>query len=169
MAKPADTAAIAEGMYVAHHRWLQARLRSKLGNSEEAADLVQNTFVQVLTSQELDCIKEPRAYLTTIAQNLLANHFRRQALERAYLEALAALPEVVAPSPETRTLALETLLEVDRLLSGVPKQARQAFLMAQIDRMTHAEIASALGISIATVKRRILVAAQRCYFSELLD
>lgn len=166
MSQPADAAAIAETMYVAHHRWLLVRLRNKLGNNEEAADLVQNTFVQVLTSRELDRIKEPRAYLTTIAQNLLANYFRRQALERAYLEALASLPEAMAPSVETRAIALETLQEVDRLLAGVP---RQAFLMAQVDGMTHAEIAQALDISIATVKRRILVAAQRCYFADLLD
>lgn len=169
MAKPADTAAIAESMYVAHHRWLLARLRSKLGSSDDAADLVQNTFVQVLTSCELDRIQEPRAFLTTIAQNLLANHFRRQAVERAYQDALAALPEAVAPSPETRAVVLEALLEVDRLLAGVPKQARQAFFMAQIDGMTHAEIAAALDISVATVKRRILMAAQRCYFADLLD
>lgn len=169
MSQPADAAAIAETMYVAHHRWLLVRLRNKLGNNEEAADLVQNTFVQVLTSRELDRIKEPRAYLTTIAQNLLANYFRRQALERAYLDALASLPEAMAPSAETRAIALETLQEVDRLLAGVPRQARQAFLMAQVDGMTHAEIAQALDISIATVKRRILVAAQRCYFADLLD
>ncbi|MGO3742403.1 sigma-70 family RNA polymerase sigma factor [Kerstersia sp.] len=166
---PADTALIAETMYVTHHRWLFARLRSKLGCSDDAADIVQHTFLQVLTSSELNSVKEPRAYLTTIAQNLLANHFRRRAIERAYLDALATLPEAVAPSPEIRMLALETLLEIDRLLSGVALQARQAFLMAQIDGMTHAEIAAALGISVPTVKRRILVAAQRCYFSGLLD
>jgi RNA polymerase sigma-70 factor (ECF subfamily) len=41
----------------------------------------------------------PRAYLTTIAQRLLSNHLRRRQIERAYLEALGALPDPVAPPP----------------------------------------------------------------------
>jgi RNA polymerase sigma-70 factor (ECF subfamily) len=38
-------------------------------------------------------VQEPRAYLTTIARNLLINHVRRRAIEQAYLDALALMPE----------------------------------------------------------------------------
>ncbi|TPE71046.1 RNA polymerase subunit sigma, partial [Burkholderia pseudomallei] len=79
-----------------------------------------------------------RAFLTTVAQRVLYNHWRRERLERAYLDALAQWPEAVAPSPETRAVLFETLVEVDRMLDGLPAVVRRAFLLAQLDGMTHA-------------------------------
>ncbi len=153
-------------LYRDHHGWLQGWLRKKLGNAFDAADLAQDTFVRVLRAPGLDAVQEPRAYLATIARNLLINHVRRRAIERAYLDALALLPEPVAPSPEARLIVLETLIEIDRRLSGLPAQAKQAFLLAQLEGLGQAEIAAELGISLSTVKRHLAKAATRCFFPE---
>ncbi len=153
-------------MYAEHHGWLLARLRRKLGCAFDAADLAQNTFLRVLNTPEVDRINEPRAYLTTVAQNLLINHVRRRAIEQAYLDALASLPEPVAPPPEARLMVLETLVEIDRLLDGLPVQVKKAFLLAQLEGLTHGEIAAELDISVSTVKRHLSKAALRCFFPE---
>jgi len=153
-------------LYSEHHGWLQGWLRQKLGNAFDAADLAQDTFVRVLRAPGLDRVEEPRAYLTTVARNLLINHVRRRAIERAYLDALSLLPEPVAPSPEARLVVLETLVEIDRRLSGLPAQAKQAFLLAQLEGLGQAEIAAELGISVSTVKRHLAKAAMRCFFPE---
>ncbi|MBV8624203.1 MAG: RNA polymerase subunit sigma, partial [Herbaspirillum sp.] len=34
-----------EALYCDHHSWLQGWLRRRLGNSEQAADLAQDTFL----------------------------------------------------------------------------------------------------------------------------
>jgi RNA polymerase sigma-70 factor (ECF subfamily) len=153
-------------LYSEHHGWLQGWLRKKLGNAFDAADLAQDTFVRVLRAPGLDRVEEPRAYLTTVARNLLINHVRRRAIERAYLDALSLLPEPVTPSPEARLVVLETLVEIDRRLSGLPAQAKQAFLLAQLEGLGQAEIAAELGISVSTVKRHLAKAAMRCFFPE---
>lgn len=90
-----------EVIYSDHHGWLVNFLRRKLGNIDNADDLAQDTFARILTARDTDVIREPRAYLTTIAARLTAQYFRRLALERAYLDALAGMPEETAPSPET--------------------------------------------------------------------
>jgi len=36
-------------LYVAHHGWLQAWLRRRLGDAHQAADLAQDTFVRLLS------------------------------------------------------------------------------------------------------------------------
>ncbi|XAH21245.1 sigma-70 family RNA polymerase sigma factor [Xylophilus sp. GW821-FHT01B05] len=153
-------------LYTDHHGWLQGWLRKKLGNAFDAADLAQDTFLRVLRAPGIDRINEPRAYLTTIARNLLINHVRRRAIEQAYLDALALLPESVAPSPEARLMVLETLVEIDRRLDGLAAQAKQAFLLAQLEGLGQAEIAAELGISLSTVKRHLTKAAMRCFFPE---
>ncbi|MES2533549.1 MAG: sigma-70 family RNA polymerase sigma factor [Pseudomonadota bacterium] len=154
-------------LYVDHHGWLNGWLRKRLGNATHAADLAQDTFMRLLTREEPVAAREPRAFLTTVAQRVLFNHYRRQQLEQAYLEALAHAPQAVALSPEARAMLLETLDEIDRLLDGLPAPVRRAFLMAQLEGLKQSEIADALGVSVTTVKRYLVQAGVQCYFAAL--
>ncbi|MBP0939119.1 sigma-70 family RNA polymerase sigma factor [Pseudomonas alliivorans] len=163
-AHPAITHTV-DGLFRAHNAWLTGWLRRRLGCPHSAADLAQDTFIKVLGARDTQQIVEPRAFLTTIARRVLCNHYRRQDLERAYYQALTELPESVAPSEEERAIILETLVELDQLLDGLPGPVKSAFLMSQVDGLSHGEIASALNISIATVKRHLNKAALRCYFA----
>lgn len=167
MAHQASTLNI-ETLYCAHHGWLQDWLHRKLGNSFEAADLAHDTFMRLLSSSNTpSSLTEPRAFLTTVAQRVLANHWRREKLEKAYLEALSQTPRDLEWSPEERAVLLETLLELDYLLDGLPLIVKKTFLMTQLDGLTHAQVGQALSISVPTVKRYIAKALQRCYFADL--
>ncbi|MEG1055653.1 MAG: sigma-70 family RNA polymerase sigma factor, partial [Janthinobacterium sp.] len=79
------------------------------------------------------------------------------------------MPEPVAPPPEVRLMFLERLVELDRRLAALPAQARQAFLLVQLDGMGQQEVAAELGISLSTVKRHLARAALRCFFPEQHD
>lgn len=151
-------------LYSDHHDWLKSWLRRRLGCPEQAADLAHDTFIRILSKPEPVAIREPRAFLTRVAQGLVANFNRRQHLERAYLEALALLPEPLMPAPESQAIMFETLLEIDRLLDGLPQLVRRAFLLSQLDGLGQAEIAGQLGISIPTVKRYVAKALVACCF-----
>lgn len=149
-------------LYRDHHGWLQHWLRKKLGCSEQAADLAQDTFVRVITQRKLLELREPRAYLSTIARSLMIDLFRRRTLEQAYLETLATLPEPVAISPQTRSIIIETLLQIDALLDGLGPRAREIFLMAQLDGLSFVEIGRRLGISTNTVRKHFVRAMTHC-------
>ncbi|MBE7373299.1 sigma-70 family RNA polymerase sigma factor [Pseudomonas lopnurensis] len=150
-------------LYVDHHGWLNGWLRRHLGCNQKAADLAQDTFVRVLAKDEdMAAIREPRAYLHTIAKGLLLNHWRRRQIEQAYLDALALQPEPLAPSPEAQALIVETLLQVDALLARLPTKVRRAFLMSQLQGMTYAAIAVELGVSERMVKKYMAQAMLHC-------
>ncbi|MBN9475951.1 MAG: RNA polymerase subunit sigma [Bordetella sp. SCN 67-23] len=149
-------------LYQDHQGWLQGWLRKKLGNALDAADLVHDTYLRVLSRHELGHIREPRSYLATVAHGLMVNHLRRRDLERAYLETLAQLPEPLTPSPEARAMALEALYEIDAMLDGLPAPVRRAFLLCQLEGMTHAEIAKVLRVSVCSVRLYIGRALRQC-------
>lgn len=154
-----------EDLYIAHHGWLSAWLRRKLGCSFDAADLAQDTFMRIIASHRRGTaadMREPRAYLRTVANGLMIDLFRRRSLEQAWLEALAALPEETAISPEERLLILEALQRLDALLDALPEKVRTVFLMSQLDGMTYAAIAAELGISLRTVKRHMQQGFAQC-------
>lgn len=149
-------------LYRSHHPWLQTWLRRKLKNDQEAADLAQDTFVRLMLSKDALQLHEPRAFLVRIAHGLVVNYWRRLTLERAYLEALAAAPLNVAPSPEQRALVMEALLEIDAMLHRMPTKVREAFLLAQLSGFTYAEIGVRLGVSERMVKKYMAQAMFHC-------
>lgn len=142
-----------ENLYCEHHGWLHGWLHRKLGNTSDAADLAHDTFIRLLTRQSKSFGAEPRALLTHIAKGLVIDRWRRQDVERAYLESIAHLPEPEVPSPETRWLILEALYRIDAMLREMPSRVRQTFLLSQIDGLTYPQIAEQLGVSLITVKR----------------
>lgn len=77
-------------LYRDHHGWLAGWLRRKLGNGHDAADLAHDTFLRILAARNAAAIEEPRKYLATIAKGLVVDRFRRQSIEAAWLETLAA-------------------------------------------------------------------------------
>ena len=150
-------------LYCDHHSWLQRWLARKLGNASDAADLAHDTFLRVLSRQTARSLgSEPRALLTHIAKGLVVDRWRRQDVERAYLETIAHLPEPEVPSPETRWLILETLYRIEAMLRDLPEKTRQAFLMSQIDGLTYPQIAEELGVSLVSVKRYMRDAFLAC-------
>ncbi len=149
-------------LYRDHQPWLRHWLAGRLGCREVAADLAQDTFARLLGGRDLAGLHEPRAFLTTVAKGLVANWYRRQSLERAYLEQLAALPEAWVPSLEDQALVREALHLIDAMLDGLPAQARRVFLLSQFEGLGYAEIAQALGLSLSTVKRHMKRAFLGC-------
>ena len=127
------------------------------------ADLAQDTFLRVLLKQELLELRTPRAFLRTIARGLVIDHWRREELERAYLESIAHLPEAEAPSAETREMLLELLESIARLLDGLKPKVRSAFLLAQCEGLPHAQVAERLGVSVRSVERYVAEALFHCY------
>jgi len=107
-------------------------------------------------------LREPRAYLTTVARNLLINHVQRLSLEQAWLDAMAQLPEPLAPSPEQQLLVLEALHQIDAMLNGLPPKVREAFLLSQLDGLTYAQVAQRLDVTVRTVKRYMAQAFEQC-------
>ena len=159
-----------EGLYKDHGAWLRTWLTRRLGGATEAADLAHDTFFRLLnrqsSGQEALALNEPRAFLTTVARRVLANHWRREQLERAWLETLRALPPATVPSPEERAILMETLIEIDAMLDGLPVGAKRAFLLNQLDGLTQAQIASELGVTERTVRRYLAQAAHQVFFGD---
>ncbi|MEH6564376.1 MAG: sigma-70 family RNA polymerase sigma factor [Halopseudomonas sp.] len=150
-------------LYSEHHGWLFAWLRRKLGCADQAADVAQDTFVRVLVRNEIISNQAPKAFLSTIARGLVIDHWRRSALEKAYLEALAQLPEQYYPSAEEQHQTLQTLEQIAALLDGLKAKVRTAFLLYQLGGLSHAQIAAELGVSTRSVERYVAEALLHCY------
>lgn len=159
-----------QALYTENHDWLSRWLYSKLGCCHQAADFTHDAFVRILhkwrQQNQFPDIEQPKAYLTTIAGRLVTDHYRRQSLEKAWLDTLAGMPEAQVPSPQTLLLVRETLNEVDVMLSHFSPEIRTAFLLSQLDGLTYKQIAEQMQINERTVKRYMAKVFEECILLE---
>ncbi|APA68294.1 sigma-70 family RNA polymerase sigma factor [Janthinobacterium sp. 1_2014MBL_MicDiv] len=151
-----------EVLYSDHHGWLQGWLRRKLGNAFDAADLAHDTYLRILARGRAPAPVESRQHLAQIANGLVVDLFRRRHIEAAYADAIAAQPEAAAPTPETRALIVEALMEIDAILASLPQKVRDAFLLCKLEGLAYADIAARLDVSVSSVEKYIARALLAC-------
>lgn len=161
MSTAAYTCAI-NSLYQENQPWLRGWLYSRVGCSQAAADLAQDTFVRLLKTGKVPPQTESRRFLTRIAKGLMIDRYRRQQIEQAYLESLSHRPEAFVPGPETHHVIIETLFEIDCLLDGLPGNVRQALLMRQLEGLSYAAIARELNVSVSSVEKYVARGLAAC-------
>lgn len=152
-------------LYLDHQGWLNGWLRGKMGCSNAAADLTQDTFVRVLASQLGEHeMRAPRAFLATIARRLLIDRVRRQTIEQAYLAELVALVDPLGgfPSPDEILAAVQLMALIADALDGVPPKAGEAFLLHYLDGLPHREVAEQLGVGPRMVRKYLAQCLLAC-------
>jgi RNA polymerase sigma-70 factor (ECF subfamily) len=155
----------AQGLLFERHAPAVASLAGHLlGSREDAADIVQDTFVAVLS--DLAALRDPasfRGWVLRVAVRQAHRRFRRRRILRALGLAQPADPlsfdslAVEGSSPEE----LAELARIDAALRELPLRARSAWLLHRVEGATLAETAHALECSLATAKRDIVAADSR--------
>jgi len=156
-----------ESLYGEHHSWLTSWLSRRLQSAFDADDVAQDTFMRILSSDNLATIRDPRAFLRTLAKRVMVDLFRRNALEKAYLEMLATLPAALFPSAEEKESQLEILQLLDRMLDSLSNKIREAFLLSQLEGLTYPQIAQRLNVSVSSVKNYVARAVEHCLLFQL--
>ena len=130
------------------------RCRRLLRDEEEAAEAMQDVFVEVLRREESLNVTSPSSFLYRTATNVCLNRLRTH--KRRPRDPVSELIEsiAVAPEAETRTLAQRTL---DRIFQREPASTRVMAVMHLVDGMTLAEVAAAHDMSVSGVRKRLRV------------
>ncbi len=146
-----DLGALGE-LYDRYHEPIRRFFARATGDAEDVDDLVHATFLAAAKSAgrydgRLSC----RPWLVGIAAQLLRR--RRRAFGR-FLEVLSAVrgKRVTAVDPRP---VLQARRDVERALVQISEAKRITLLMAEVEGLTCAEIAAALGVPIGTVWTRL--------------
>ena len=139
------------------------------GTAEDAEDLTQEVFIKMYrTLNSYDASKGALiTWVTTIARNLLVDHFRRSKHDRLTdsLESAPAgdqdaltlgeqLPDL-GPSPDAGVQNQETQRVVHLALQKLSPELREAVILRDLQELEYREIAQVLRVPEGTVKSRI--------------
>lgn len=159
MTRPIDLVALARAHGAALRRFLQRRL----GSTDAADDLSQETYLRLARLGDSQGIADQRGYLFTIAANLARDHQRRQRREGLpeAADALDVMP-CPAPDPERTVAARQELAALERAIAGLPPKTREILLLFRVEGWTRRQIADHLGLSPKTVEYHMQQAMLRC-------
>lgn len=130
------------------------RCRALLKHPNDAEDACQEVFVRLLrSSEDFEGRSEWMTWLYRVATNLCLNRIRDRARRDAgwYAAFRAELPSA-APSPESRVFSAQLL---DLCLREQTETDRQIAVLHFLDGMAQGEIADVVGLSRATVNKRL--------------
>ena len=156
-------------LVVSQHRRIYAICYRFTGSPTDAEDLTQDVFLKLYKNlSSFDTLKGSfQTWITTLARNLLVDHFRRTRLDRASESMDATLgddengPSLAdrladpRPSQEHHVAGLELKVKIQAALKQLSPELREAVILRDLEDMDYKEIAQVLRIPEGTVKSRI--------------
>lgn len=137
---------------------------TRRGGRGVAEDVVQDTWLRLRERSDPEAWREPRAVLFTAAANLATDaHRRSAAADKVFSRGEDVEASACARSdPEAQADALGRLERLAVALERLPPACREAFLLNRLEGLSHAQIASRLGVSTKSVQRYIERALRAC-------
>lgn len=155
-----DNAAFDE-LYHLYSKAVYLRLRFLVKDADVADELLQELFMRVWTHRaNLDPQKSFRAYLFTIAQNLVYNYFRKLASDQALIRNLILNQVDYYLSGDELFENKEAGQLLQKAIDQLSPQRRQVFQLCKLEGKSYEETGKIMGISIATVNSHMTQSLQ---------
>jgi RNA polymerase sigma-70 factor (ECF subfamily) len=157
--------ALVERLFRQHGAALRAFFYRRVRHQPDATELAQEVYLRMLRISDTDAIRNPEAYLYTVASNLAKEHrvLERRAASTIDIEA-ATGEELLADLPAD-TSQIDTDERVRRLrevLRHLPPKCHAAVVLQYWHGMSYEEIAGQLDISTHMVKKYLTQALAHC-------
>ena len=159
-------------LVASQHRRIYGICYRFTGSASDAEDLTQDVFLKLYRNLASFDVQKGNfnTWLTTLARNLLVDHFRRTRMDRATDSLDASLsndedgaggPTLAGrladprPSQEAHASGLELKVRIQQALAQLSPELREAVVFRDLEDMDYKEIAQVLRIPEGTVKSRI--------------
>lgn len=142
---------------------LRRQLQQKLGTVEEADEVAQDAFANLMARGD-EAVILVRGYLFRTAFNLATDRLRSRRLWRECERVDPATLELacVAPGPDRVLSGHDEVRSLHAALADLPAPCRHAFRRHRLEGHSYAEIAAEMGVSESMVRKHVLRATRHC-------
>jgi len=147
---------------------LKAFIRKQIGSSDEADDILQDVFYQLIKTLKdtFNPIEHISGWLYKVARNLIINNGKKKKEEELPFyqeintdnEIIKEFSEVLfneySPSPEFEYLRSIVWTELENALSDLPIEQREIFELTELDGIPVKEISKITGVPVNTLLSR---------------
>lgn len=158
LAQKGDRTAFTELMR-RHKHWLLRSISRYVRNSDDAVDILQDSFVAAWFAIGTFDLQRPfETWLRKIALNKCRDHGRRNLVYRAAIGSLALLNQITGSSiqkPASPAQSAEAAVVLNNAIENLPETVRSPLVLTALKGMSHKDAAAALGLTPKAVEVRV--------------
>lgn len=126
----------------------------KLGNQTEAEDVTSETFLRMITKDDLVTIENPKAWAIGVARNIVYEMYRERKLENGIQNAEDS--EIPDPElePDAQALTEEMYVLIKEKINELDEATREVIILKTWEELKFSEIAALQNEKESTVKLR---------------
>ena len=126
----------------------------KGSETEQANDIVQETFIKLWENCKKVSIGSAKSYIYTLAGNAFKNEMAHLKVKLKYAQS-NAYDDTTIETPEFKMEENEFRDKLNDAIASLTPAQREVFLMSKIEKKKYAEIAELLDISVKAVEKRM--------------
>lgn len=141
-----------------HEPALRGQLsRWRVPDGLDADDIIQEAYAKLATLEDVETIRNPKAYFFQIARSVILMHVRRsrvvsiQAVEQ--IEQLGVASD--EPGPDVQVSDRQQLRLLARMIAALPKISQTAMTLRLVHELSHREIGDRLGMTPNAVQKSL--------------
>ena len=155
-------------IYRRYHARLYAFVARMSGRRDGTDDILQETWLRLAKhALGLRPDTQLRAWLFTVARNLVLGKHRWRTLEAGRIEGLSRLPPPETPTPFDLSQASETERRLELALITLPPMYREVLLLVAVEGLAPQEAAAVVGLKPEATRQRL--ARARAMMQTLLE
>ncbi|MCI2284814.1 RNA polymerase sigma factor [Colwellia sp. MSW7] len=129
---------------------------------QDVDDILQETFIRALRSDNKQQISSPKGYLFVVSRNLVLKKLMQQSKE-IHIELDEALLEDDVDNTVEKELYQKLKFErFSKVLNSLPEKHRRAILLRKLYCLSHKEIAKKMDVSVSSVEKYIATGLKQC-------
>jgi RNA polymerase sigma factor (sigma-70 family) len=124
---------------------------------DDVADVVQETYCRVLKAGELERIRDPKAFLFRVANNVVLNaaKHRRNDVEIQAIDVESPEGEDERPTLYRGLKAEQEWAIVRAALQELRPTCREVFVLNRFENLSYSEIAAELDLSVSMIEKHV--------------
>lgn len=144
-----------EDSYKKYQRSVFLYIYYKIGNKEEAEDLVQDVFVRLMDYQQMLRVDTIKHFIFTISRNLLYDYLRHYYKRLEVTSYIYDQRETCTNETEEQVIARDLLLLEKKKVAQLSEQRRKVYMMTRFENKTLPEVSRILNLSSRTVENHL--------------
>ncbi len=145
-----------EELYGQYRERLLSLIKSKVHDSQEAEDLLHDSFVKLQTCCDNNCeCASPKSYLFRSVLNTVFDFFKKKKKEKLSFEEIMASKKWNDPIESNCDAECDLISCLNGFLKETSEENRIAYEMVDLNQNAQVQVADELGIPLPTLKSRV--------------
>lgn len=152
------------GLFRRYELNIRKFLMRKSSQKEDVEDIVQETFLKAHKVADWENVKNPEAYLVSIAKNTYRDHIRKETRNAADNMVDASLYEIKddAPTPEQFAEGRQNIAKLETVINSLTPRVKQAIILIKILDVSYAEASEIMNVSVSTIENHVAKGMSVC-------